>query len=193
MSHSTRSDRRKFLKSSASIAAAATAVACFPWAQPGFANTLLNDRPRIGCIGLGGMGRGDAHGHRIRRHSALCDVDENQAKKANDDPNIGGGKADLYGDYRKVLERADIDVVSVVTPDHWHVKIAIEASAGRQTCFLSEAIDADARRESTDSKCLPQITVTASSSWELSSAAIRIDSCEPSIWCGRDCSARSQR
>lgn len=95
-------------------------------AQTGFANTLLNDRPRIGCIGLGGR-RGDAHGHRSYGDIlALCDVDENQAKKANDDPNIGGGKADLYGDYRKVLERADIDVVSIVTPDHWHVKIAIE-------------------------------------------------------------------
>jgi hypothetical protein len=64
------------------MAAAATAAACFPWAQVGFANTLLNDRPRIGCIGLGGMGRGDAHGHRSYGDIlALCDVDENQAKK----------------------------------------------------------------------------------------------------------------
>ncbi len=53
---------------------------------------------------------------------ALCDVDEKQAKKAMTTPILGAG-SDLYGDYRKVLERADIDVVSIVTPDHWHVKM----------------------------------------------------------------------
>lgn len=141
MSHPTRSDRRSFLKSSGSIAAAATAAGFFPWSQTGFANTLLNDRPRVGCIGLGGMGRGDAHGHRSYGDIlALCDVDENQAKKANDDPNIGGGKADLYGDYRKVLERADIDVVSIVTPDHWHVKIAIEALQAGKHVFCQKPL-----------------------------------------------------
>ncbi|TWT37353.1 Oxidoreductase family, NAD-binding Rossmann fold [Posidoniimonas corsicana] len=29
-------------------------------------------------------------------------------------------------DYRSVLDRQDIDVVSIVTPDHWHVRIAVD-------------------------------------------------------------------
>ena len=35
-----------------------------------------------------------------------------------------------------VLDRPDIDVVSIVTPDHWHVKIAIEAlQAGKHVFY----------------------------------------------------------
>ena len=130
-------DRRSFLKSAGAIAAAAW----FPWTSPAFANMMANDRPRVGCIGLGGMGRGDAHDHKsFGDILALCDVDENQAKRANEDPNIGAGKADLYGDYRKVLERSDIDVVSIVTPDHWHVKIAIEALQAGKHVFCQKPL-----------------------------------------------------
>lgn len=134
-------DRRAFLRSAGTAAAAATASAWFPWTSLAFANTMANDRPRIGCIGLGGMGRGDAHGHKsFGDILALCDVDENQAKRANEDPNIGAGKADICGDYRKVLERSDIDVVSIVTPDHWHVKIAIEALQAGKHVFCQKPL-----------------------------------------------------
>jgi len=129
------------LHTTAGAAAAAAFGAGFPWTRAGFANVSANDRPRIGCIGLGGMGRGDAHGHRqFGDILALCDVDENQAGRANQDPNIGGGKADVYGDYRKVLERGDIDVVSIVTPDHWHVKIAIEALQAGKHVFCQKPL-----------------------------------------------------
>ncbi|MFM7037538.1 MAG: Gfo/Idh/MocA family protein [Planctomycetaceae bacterium] len=133
--------RRSMLHTTAGAAAAAAFGAGFPWTRAGFANVSANDRPRIGCIGLGGMGRGDAHGHRqFGDILALCDVDENQAGRANQDPNIGGGKADVYGDYRKVLERGDIDVVSIVTPDHWHVKIAIEALQAGKHVFCQKPL-----------------------------------------------------
>lgn len=133
--------RRSVLKSGGVGLLAAAAGAVFPWSRTSFANVSPNARPRVGCIGLGGMGRGDAHGHRqFGDIVALCDVDENQAARANEDPNIGGGKADIYGDYRKVLERQDIDVVSIVTPDHWHVKIAIEALQAGKHVFCQKPL-----------------------------------------------------
>lgn len=133
----TQSTRRQFLASSA----VAAGTIAFPWSTPAFANTSPNDRPVIGCIGLGGMGKGDARGHsRFGDIVAVCDVDQKHAEVAKKDEKIGKDKADVYGDYRKVLERDDIDVVSIVTPDHWHVKIAIEAlEAGKQCSARSHS------------------------------------------------------
>ncbi|MFP6621420.1 MAG: Gfo/Idh/MocA family oxidoreductase, partial [Pirellulaceae bacterium] len=55
---------------------------------------------------------------------ACCDVDKNRvagfAKKY-------GEKCKTYGDYRQVLDRKDIDLVTIGTPDHWHVPISIAA------------------------------------------------------------------
>ena len=58
---------------------------------------------------------------------AVCDVNSKHAESAKWDPAISAGKAEVYGDYRKLLDRKDIDVVTISTPDHWHVRIAIAA------------------------------------------------------------------
>ncbi len=120
--------RRDFLKSSAAIGATAGMIPYFSWNPAVFANRLKNDRPQIGCIGMGGKGRGDArHQAAFGDIVAVCDVDKRHRELAKNHKGIGQGKADAYPDYRDVLDRKDIDVVSIATPDHWHVKIAIEA------------------------------------------------------------------
>lgn len=135
-----RDARRNFLKTSA-LAASGTALHYFPWSQPAFANRAKNDRPRIGCIGTGSMGTGDAQGHaNFGDVLAVCDVDSRHAERAKNHERIGKGKADMYSDYRRVLERDDIDVVSIVTPDHWHVKIAIEALAAGKHVFCQKPL-----------------------------------------------------
>lgn len=131
------SNRRQFLKAGAAL----TAAPFVPWTRAAFANESKNDRPRIGCIGTGSMGIGDARGH--RRYGdivALCDVDRRHAEQAKNDPETGAAKADIYGDYRRVLERNDIDVVSIVTPDHWHTKIAIEALQAGKHVFCQKPL-----------------------------------------------------
>lgn len=120
--------RRDFLKKTAVAAAAGAAAPYFAWSPKAFANASPNDRPRIGSIGTGD--RYMQIGPDIARFGdvvAVCDVDALHAERAKQDGRLGKGKADAYGDYRKVLERNDIDVVSIVTVDHWHVKIAVEA------------------------------------------------------------------
>jgi uncharacterized membrane protein len=133
--------RRDFIKKSSLLAAATSAVPYFAWSEPAFANESKNDRPRIGCIGVGSMGMGDAQGHsRFGDILAVCDVDQNHLEKAKADPKVGKGKADAYEDYRKVLDRNDIDVVSIVTTDHWHVKIAVEALQAGKHVFCQKPL-----------------------------------------------------
>ena len=51
--------------------------------EKAFANDEKNDRPTIGCIGVGSMGTGDARGHaRFGDIVAVCDVDSRRAERA---------------------------------------------------------------------------------------------------------------
>jgi predicted dehydrogenase len=138
-----RHTRRTFLGAAAAGVAArgAAFVPAFAWTQPAFANAAANDRPRIGCIGTGSMGTGDAHDHaRFGDILAICDVDNRHAERCRNDERAGKGRADVYRDYRRVLDRPDIDVVSIVTPDHWHVKIAIEALEAGKHVFCQKPL-----------------------------------------------------
>ena len=139
MSHS-RATRRDFLKTQAA-AAAVGAAPYFLSSRQASANESANDRPVIGCIGVGSMGSGDARAHASHGDIvAVCDVDSRRAEKAKHDGRIGKGKADAYGDYRRVLERNYIDVVSIVTPDHWHIKPAIEALQAGKHVFIQKPL-----------------------------------------------------
>ncbi len=133
-------DRRSFLQTS-SVAGLAAAAIPFAWTRPAFANKSHNDRPRVGCIGVGSMGTGDARGHNhFGDIVAVCDVDWQHMRRAHHDENIGKGKSAIYDDYRRVLDRNDIDVVSIVTPDHWHVKIAVEALQAGKHVFCQKPL-----------------------------------------------------
>jgi predicted dehydrogenase len=123
------SSRREFLRTS-SAAAAATIVPYWFSTERTLAEETKskNDRLRVGCIGNGGMGRGDASAAKgFADILAVCDVDRSHAEKIKNDPKLGAGKPDIYEDYRKLLDRKDIDIVTISTPDHWHTKIALDA------------------------------------------------------------------
>ncbi len=123
-----RTTRRNFL----TVAGAATAAgALTPW-YFSTARTMADEtkspteRPRVGCIGNGGQGRGDANA--IKRYGdiiANCDVDRTRAERFKQE--IAEGKSEIYEDYRKLLERHDVEIVTISTPDHWHTRICIDA------------------------------------------------------------------
>ncbi len=134
------SSRRSFLTNSAAAAAAVTTVPYFSTSAKAKPQSA-NDRFKIGCIGTGSMGTGDAHGHaNFGDIVAVCDVDFDHMYRAKYDPKIGKGKAEAHRDYRKILDRKDIEVVSIVTPDHWHTKIAIEALQAGKHVFCQKPL-----------------------------------------------------
>jgi len=75
---------------------------------------------RIGMIGVGNQGTSNLKAF-IKNVVAVCDVDSTRlatAKKLVE--TIGGKSCDAFGDFRRMLDRKDIDAVVVTTPDHWH-------------------------------------------------------------------------
>lgn len=125
------SSRREFLRRSFSATAAA-GVAPYVLLKHGWAAEnpqAPSDRVRLAAIGTGI--RGSDIGHSLHRYGellAICDIDS--AHRDRYQARIGAngiGKLPQYQDYRHVLDRDDVDAVVIATPDHWHVKIAIEA------------------------------------------------------------------
>ncbi len=80
-----------------------------------------NDRIRLGFIGVGGRGGQlmDAFlKHDDARIVAMCDVSKSTLDRSN--ARWANGKADTYGDFRKLIDRQDLDAVVIASPDHWH-------------------------------------------------------------------------
>jgi myo-inositol 2-dehydrogenase / D-chiro-inositol 1-dehydrogenase len=119
--------RREFLRSTAAAAAATVITPYYLSSQNARAGEpkSKNDRPLIGAIGVGGRGLGDTRtAARFGDVVAVCDLDRTHAERAQE---TFDGKPDVYTDYRKLLERDDIDVIVNGTPDHWHTAVAIDA------------------------------------------------------------------
>lgn len=81
-----------------------------------------NERIVYGHIGVGGMGSSHIVGDSC---AALCDVDKNHLRNAR--RRVENEDVLLTDDYRRVLDRKDIDAVTIGTPDHWHALMAVHA------------------------------------------------------------------
>ena len=112
-------DRRTFVGG----LAAAGALAAIP--RPLHALGRQQQRIRVACIGVGGMGFNDVRGASTEELVAFADVDWRSAERAfRTWPNVR-----RYKDYREMLEkeRNNIDAVTVSTPDHVHAAAAMMA------------------------------------------------------------------
>ena len=105
-----------------------------------------SDQINIGAIGINGMGWSNVTaamkvpGVNI---VALCDIDKNVLDMRMGDlakKNVDTSRIKTYNDYRKVLERKDIDAVIIGTPDHWHALIMIEACMAGKDVYVEKPV-----------------------------------------------------
>lgn len=139
MSHIPSPSRRQFLQS---VAAAGVASVALPSAQRAFGYQSANDRPVFATIGLRNQGWEITQKTTpFADFAALVDVDakvlENNVAKTQARQ---GKKPDAYKDYRKILERQDIDAVMIATPDHWHTKIAVESMLAGKDVYCEKPL-----------------------------------------------------
>lgn len=133
--------RRNFLKKSVTAVSAIGAVSLIPskvWA----AKVAPSDKINVALIGCRNMGFGILKHHidtEMVNCVALCDVDANILKERSKTVQKDYGQSPtLFRDYRKVLERKDIDSVIVGTPDHWHCLIMVNACQAGKDVYVEK-------------------------------------------------------
>ncbi|HEX3800903.1 MAG TPA: Gfo/Idh/MocA family oxidoreductase [Verrucomicrobiae bacterium] len=114
-----RSNRREFIKRSA----VATAGTWLLGVHSSFGKISPNERLNIGVVGTAGRAAADIAGVKQENIVALCDVDSLLLDKAQ----LKFPSAARYTDFRKMLERKDLDAIVVGTPDHTHAVATVAA------------------------------------------------------------------
>jgi predicted dehydrogenase len=130
MSHPS---RRQFVKGAAAAAPAIGAALGSPAGQ-------------INVAVAGIRGRGRSHFQAFAkipgvRVAALCDVDERLFPEAVAEvEKIAGYRPSTEFDFRKLLERKDIDAVSIATPDYWHALQTIWACQAGKDVYVEKPV-----------------------------------------------------
>lgn len=127
-----RVNRRQFLTASAA------ATMALPYFVPSSAFGA-NDRIRTGQIGVGGRGMGHLDEF-FGQVVAVCDVDKGHLSEAVQYLKKKGRQVDAYGDYRRMLDRKDLDAVVIATPDHWHALPTIDACSAGKDVFVEKPL-----------------------------------------------------
>lgn len=139
-------NRRKFLNYSALGLASLTILPS--WSRGGV-RIAPSDRVVLGFIGLGRQGLSDFRGFagcEGVQVAACSDVDsmkitrfKNRVNEWQKNKGVSE-RCDGYEFYEDLLERKDIDAVAIVTPDHWHALMAIQACEIGKDVFIQKPL-----------------------------------------------------
>jgi predicted dehydrogenase len=129
----SRQSRRTFLKQAAGAAAAFSVL-------PISARADVNSHIRMAAVGFNG--RGKTHiDHFSDQLVALCDCDSKVlGQTAEAFHKNHKRKLDQISDYRRLLDRKDIDAISIATPNHTHSLIAIAAVQAGKDVYVEKPI-----------------------------------------------------
>ena len=105
-----------------------------------------NDRIRIGLIGCGGISTGDTSAflaHPGVEIPVVCDIDDAMIAKTLPRLEKAQGKLpQSVKDFRKVIDRKDIDACLVCTPDHWHALPTVLACQAGKDVYCEKPLAA---------------------------------------------------
>ena len=108
------------------------------------AEPAANDKVRIGLIGAGGMGCGDLtcfFGNPEIECAVICDVDDAHLKDGLEVCQKKERKQpDTVKDFRRVLDRKDVDIVVIATPDHWHALPTVLACQAGKDIYVEKPL-----------------------------------------------------
>jgi predicted dehydrogenase len=193
--------RRAFIKKAATAAAAVGATSLFKTPvygqnQAPSAGRVIgaNDRINMGYIGTGRQGMN--HVHSQKKYAAdnniaqvaVCDIYEKHLDESRSA--TGVSEAAAYADYRKLLDRKDIDAVMVVPHDIWHAQATIDAlEAGKHvycekpmTRYLGEAFDVHDAVKRTGKVYVVGSQGTMDTKWRKSAEWIQAGKLGPLVW-----------
>jgi predicted dehydrogenase len=101
-----------------------------------------NDRVRFAIIGAGNRGNQVLNSFELAKSPtalvAAAEVFKERLDATVQQRTTAGNKVDAYEDYRRVLDRKDIDVVLIAAPDHWHPKMTIDACAAGKDVYMEK-------------------------------------------------------
>jgi predicted dehydrogenase len=124
--------RRAFLKT---LAATAVATAASRRRVLG-----ANDRVRVGIIGNGLIGRRHLLDFQAQPDCEIAAIAEVSSERLDDGVATAGNAPARVEDFRRMLDRSDIDAVVVSTPDHWHALMTIMACAAGKDVYVEKPL-----------------------------------------------------
>jgi predicted dehydrogenase len=129
----TRQSRRVFLQRAAGAVAACSVL-------PRLARADVNSQIRMAVVGFNGRGKNHIEG--FKDHLvALCDCDERVlGRAAKDFEKKHGRKLEKIVDFRQLLDRDDIDAISIATPNHTHALISILAIQAGKDVYCEKPV-----------------------------------------------------